>query len=134
MTLHPASRKELIRIAAGTALCSIILLAALWLLSAAGIGSFDYRVLLGAAGGSAVAVGNFALLCLSIQKAVAIADEQRRTAFLRGSYNGRLLLQGVWLAAALLAEGIHVVAAALPLLFPGLVIFLRRRAVRSQKT
>lgn len=134
MTLHPSSRKELIRVAAGTALCSGILVAALRLLSAAGIGSFDWWVFLSAVGGSGVAVGNFAALCLSIQKAVAIEDEKQRLSFLRGSYNGRLLLQGIWLAASLLTERIHVVAAALPLLFPGLVIFLRRGAVQNENT
>ena len=37
--------------------------------------------------------------------------------------NGRLLLQAGWIIVAILVPHIHVVAAAVPLLFPNLVIF-----------
>ena len=59
MNLQPEAKKELLRIAGGTAICT----AAMWVLFAAlhvaGLAPFDYTVILGGIVGSAVAVGNF---------------------------------------------------------------------------
>ena len=44
-------------------------------------------------------------------------------AFIQGSYNGRLLFQAGWIVAAFLIPHVHVIAAAIPLLFPNFVIF-----------
>lgn len=123
MKLQPASKKEITRIAAGTLVCDGIMVAALFLLSQFGIGTFDYRVFVGVAGGSAVAVLNFTIMCLTIQSAVNIEDQKRMKAFIQGSYNGRLLLQALWILAAFLISHINVIAAAVPLLFPNAVIF-----------
>ena len=123
MKLQSASKKEIKRIAVGTAVCDVILVAGLFLLSQFGIGTFDYKVFVGALGGSIVAVANFTIMCLTIQKAVDIAEQKQMKAFIQGSYNGRLLLQAGWIIVAILIPHIHVVAAAVPLLFPNLVIF-----------
>lgn len=124
MKLQPASKKEVRRIAAGTAACDVILVAGLFLLSQFGVGSFDLlRILLGAAGGSAVAVLNFAIMCLTVQSAVAIEDKKKMKSFIQGSYNGRLALQALWVVICIIVPQIHVLAGAAPLLFPNLVIF-----------
>ena len=123
MKLQPASRKELKRIAIGVAVCDVILVAGLFLLSQFGIGSFSIgRILIGVAGGSAIAIANFAVMCLTVQAAVEIKEQKKMKAFFQVSYNGRLLLQAGWVVVALLVPGIHVVAGAAPLLFPNAVI------------
>lgn len=123
MKLQPASRKEVKRIAIGTLICDVILIAGLFLLSQFGIGTFDYRVFVGVAGGSAVAVLNFTIMCLTIQSAVNIEDQKRMKAFIQGSYNGRLALQALWVVICIIVPQIHTLAGAAPLLFPNLVIF-----------
>ena len=122
MKLQDASKKEIKRIALGTLLWDLILIAGLFLLSLEGIGTFDYKVFTGVAGGSAVAVLNFTVMCLTVQKAVDIAEKKQMKAFIQGSYNGRLLLQAGWIVVAFMVPHIQVVAAAIPLLFPNLTI------------
>ena len=123
MKLQSASRKEITRVAKGTAVCDLILLAGLFVLSLEGIVQFNYTVFLGVLGGSAVAILNFAVMCLTIQKAVDIEEKKQMKAFIQGSYNGRLLLQAGWIVVAFLVPHFNVVAAAAPLLFPNLTIF-----------
>lgn len=123
MKLQPASQKEVRRITVGTLVFDLILIAGLFLLSQFGIGTFDYRVFPGVAGGTAVAILNFTIMCLTIQKATGISDQKTMKAFIQGSYNGRLLLQAGWIVAAFLLPHVNVVAAAAPLLFPTMTIF-----------
>ena len=123
MKLQPASKKEVKRIALGTAAFSGIMIAAMFVLSLVGVGTFDYKVILGAIGGSLVAILNFTIMCLTIQNAVNIAEQKQMKAFIQGSYNGRLLLQAAWIVVAFMVPHINVIAAAIPLLFPNLTIF-----------
>lgn len=123
MELQSASRHEVKRIACGTAVGGVVLAVVMYALSKIGIGIFDYRVITGAIGGCIVAVVNFALMCLTIQRAVNIAEQKNMKSFIQGSYNGRLLLQAGWIIAAYLMPWFNVFAAAIPLLFPNLVIF-----------
>ncbi len=124
MKLQSASIHEIRRIAVGTAIGDGILLAVLFLLSLVGVGTFRLvPILLGLAGGSIVAVVNFTLLCLTVQKAVAITDQKQMKSFFGGSYNGRLLLQAVWVIVVLAVPQIHSVAGAAPLLFPNATIY-----------
>lgn len=93
MKLQPESKKELLRIAGGTAFCTAIM----WVLFAAlhlvGWVKFDYTVVLGSLVGAAVAIGNFAGICFVVQKIIDEPDEKRRKATLQLSYNSRMLLQ-----------------------------------------
>ena len=123
MELQSASRHEVKRIACGTAVGGVLLVAAMFVLSRMGIGTFDYRVLTGALGGCIVAVINFALMCVTIQRAVNIIEQKAMKSFIQGSYNGRLLLQAGWIVAAYLMPWFNVIAAAVPLLFPNLTIY-----------
>ena len=122
MKLQSASKKEILRIAKGTAVCDLILIAVLFVLSLEGIGKFNYTVFLSVLGGSLVAILNFTVMCLTIQKATEIEEKKQMKAFIQGSYNGRLLLQAGWIVAAFLIPHTHVVAAAAPLLFPNMTI------------
>lgn len=123
MKLQDASKKEIKRIAKGTAVCDLLLIAGLFILSLGGIGKFDYKVFTGVLGGSVVAVLNFTVMCLTIQKAVDIAEQKQMKSFIQGSYNGRLMLQAAWVVIAILVPHFQVIASAAPLLFPNLTIF-----------
>lgn len=125
MKLQASSKKEIKRIAAGTLVFDVLLAAVLYLLSKVGVGSFDpVRIGLGIAIGTIVAVGNFVVLCLTVQNCVGIEDQKTMKAKFQLSYNARMLIQAVWVVVALLVPGIHVVAGAAPLLFPHAVILL----------
>lgn len=124
MKLQAASKKELTRIAAGTLVCDVIMVAALFLLSQFGIGTFDLpRILLGAVCGSVVAVTNFAILCMTVQNAVEMESKRKMKARFQLSYNIRLALQAVWVVACFAVPQIHFAAGAAPILFPNVVIF-----------
>ena len=123
MKLQSASLREIKRIAFGTAVGGVALVAVMFVLSLMGIGEFDYRVFTGVIGGCCVAVLNFTMMCITIQRAVNIGEQKAMKSFIQGSYNGRLLLQAGWIVAAYLISWINVFAAAIPLLFPNLMIF-----------
>ena len=123
MKLQPASKREIKRIAIGTGVCDLILLAVLFVLSLEGLLTFNYTVFLGALIGSCVAVLNFTIMCLTIQKATEIEEKKQMKAFIQGSYNGRLMLQAAWVVIAILVPHFQVIASAAPLLFPNLTIF-----------
>ena len=123
MKLQPASKKEVKRIAAGILVCDVLMIAGFFVLSLVGIGTFSYRVFIGALGGSLVALLSFVLMCLTIQRATEIEDKKRMKAFIQGSYNGRLMLQAAWVVIAMLVPHFQVIASAAPLLFPNLTIF-----------
>ena len=124
MKLQSASRKEILRIAAGTIVCDGIMIAVLFLLSQFGIGKFETgRILLGALCGSIIAVANFTILCLTVQSAVEIESKRKMKARFQLSYNLRMILQAGWVVAAFLIPQIHFIAGAAPILFPNVVIF-----------
>ena len=129
MKLQSSSVREIKRITLGTLIGDGILIAGLFLASQFDIGTFQPgRILLGAAGGTAIAILNFTLMCLTVQKAVDIPDQKQMKAFFQGSYNGRLLLQAAWVIVSLTVPGIHALAGAAPLLFPNAtLIYLQTR-------
>ena len=97
MKLQPESKKELTRIACGTAICTAVMWVIFAALHLVGWVKFDYTVVLGSLIGAAVAIGNFAGICLVCQKVIDEQDEKRRKATLQASYNVRMLLQAVWI-------------------------------------
>ena len=73
--------------------------------------------------GAAVAIGNFAGICLVCQKVIDEQDEKRRKATLQASYNVRMLLQAVWIIVSIGAPCFQPFASVLPLLFPRVTIY-----------
>ena len=121
--LQPDSKKELMRIGAGVLVLAAAETVVFFVLGLCGVVKFTYAVPLGALAGSAVTILNFYLLCITMQQAVAVnKDPAAVRGVIQLSYNGRMLLQGAWVVAAWFAPCFHFVAAALPLLFPRLVI------------
>lgn len=123
MKLQPASRKEVTRMAIGCGICAGVEIVGFIVLHLFGIVRFSYQIILGAAGGTLVAVLNFAMMCLMVQNAAGIQDQKRLKAKVRGSYNLRIFFQAAWVAAAFFIPFINVIAAAIPLLFPTIVIY-----------
>lgn len=79
----------------------------------------DYTVFLGGIGGGAVAVLNFFLMGLAVQKAASASDEGTARMKLKASYSQRFLMQILWVILAIVAPCFHLVAGIAPLLFPG---------------
>lgn len=123
MKLQPASKKEVARMAFYCSICAALELAGLLILSLVGIGTFSFRTILGAVGGTGVAIGNFAMMCLMIQNAAGIQDQKLLRAKVQGSYNLRIFVQAGWVAIAFFVPWINVIAAVIPLLFPTAVIY-----------
>ena len=123
MKLQPASQREVRRVTTGTLVCDVLLVAGLFLASQFDIGTFDLgKILVSAAIGSVIAVLNFALMCLTVQSAVGMADQKQMKAKFQLSYNVRMILQAGWTVAAFLIPGLHFVAGAAPVIFPKVTI------------
>ena len=80
---------------------------------------FDYTVILGGIGGGVIAVLNFFLMGLAVQKAASATDEGTARMKLKASYSQRFLMMMLWVIAAIVAPCFHFVAGIAPLLFPG---------------
>ena len=81
---------------------------------------FDYRVILGGIGGGAVAVLNFFLMGMAVQKAVSETDEAGAKRRMQASYSQRNLMQMLWAIPCF-----QFAAGILPLLIPGTAIKLK---------
>ena len=124
--IQPAVKKETKKVIIYT-LTGIVLM---WIVFAVLHGTmpekvpFDYTVILGGLGGGAVAVLNFFLMGLTVQKAAACEDEGSARMRLKASYSQRMLLQLGWGIAAIIAPCFQFAAGILPLLFPSFGIKL----------
>ena len=80
---------------------------------------FDYTVILGGIGGGMIAVLNFFLMGLAVQKAASATDEGTARMKLKASYSQRFMMMSLWVIAAIVAPCFQFVAGIAPLLFPG---------------
>ncbi len=85
---------------------------------------FDYTVILGGVVGGLIAVLNFFLMGLMVQSAASAADEDAARSKVKASYSQRLLLQMLWVIAAIVAPCFQFVAGIVPLFLPGFGIKL----------
>ena len=111
------------RIALGGAiLCAVMLLVFLV------IGRMTWHVALGALVGWALATGNFFLMAMDVQRLMDSVDPNEEDAAkrakvkMRFSYNRRMIVLVLLLAAAILWLDVSWITAVLPLLFPSVVI------------
>ena len=124
MKLQPASRKEISRIALGTLAFDGIMIVALFVLSLVGVGTFEPgRILFSTAIGSLIGIGNFTILCLTIQSAVELENKRKMKARFQRSYFIRMVIQSGWVVCCFVFKPLHFVAGALPILFPNAVIY-----------
>lgn len=116
MNLNPSVKKELGHISLGVLVGDVIMIAVFALLK-----RLNYQVFLGAALGSAAAIGNFFVMCLAIQR--AMNDPDRAKAIVQGSYGKRMLaMVAVMVLGIVLKTVFNPVAVLVPFLFPGLTI------------
>ena len=80
---------------------------------------FDYTVILGGIGGGVIAVLNFFLMGLAVQKAASATDEGTARMKLKASYSHRFMMMILWVIVAIVAPCFQFVAGIAPLLFPG---------------
>ena len=119
--IQPAVKKETKRVMVIT-LTGLILM---WVLFAAlhfimpDKVPLDYTVFLGGIAGGFVAVLNFFLMGLAVQKAAAADDEGTARMKIKASYSQRFMMQVFWVIIAIIAPCFHFVAGIAPLLFPG---------------
>lgn len=155
MKVQPAVKAETQRIAVGTAVLTVLMIAVFLV-----IGKFDYTVLLGALLGFIAAVGNFFLMALTVQKVTEsmptlppreekeedqdenadeapeapLSDEARQAGKkMQLSYVLRLLALGGVAALAISVPCFHPWATLIPMLFPRVVIALLGAAGKNQK-
>ena len=127
MKLQPASKKEVRRMAKGSLILAGIELVVLVVLHFIQLLPFSYRTILSVAGGTAVTVLNFTLLCLAIQKAAETTDKKLMKNRMQVSYNLRLVMQAGWVVLAFMVPFLQVIPAAAPLLFPTMIIFFLQK-------
>ncbi|WP_395150087.1 ATP synthase subunit I [uncultured Allofournierella sp.] len=119
MKLSPAVKQETLHIAEGTAVGVVLMLAVFALLHKLSL----WVVFSGVLGGI-LAVLNFFLLGLTVQKVAQGEDEERGRKWMQFSYNVRMLLLVVWLIVAISVPALNWVAALIPLLMPRVTIAL----------
>ena len=123
MKLQAASKKEIKRIALGTGVLDLILVAVLFLMSQFDMGTFSLgKILISALIGSCVAIISFTIMCLTIQSAVGMEDMKKMKAKFQLSYNARMVFQAGWIVIAYLLPGLHFIAGAAPVFFPKITI------------
>ncbi len=122
--VQEATKRETLRVAAGTAAGTAIMIAAFAVLHRFMPESvpFGLSVIIGGAAGAAVAVGNFFLMGLTVQKVAAEQDEKKAYQMMQVSYRQRILMQIIWIILALVLPFVNGAAGIIPLFLPSLVI------------
>lgn len=82
----------------------------------------NYTVFLGGICGGVVAVLNFLLMGLTVQKVAATADEDTARSRMKVSYSQRMMLQILWIVAAIVMPCFQFAAGIVPLLLPSIGI------------
>ena len=121
MKIQPAVKKETKRVVmiTGAGLILMWILFAILHYTMPDKVPFDYTVILGGIGGGVIAVLNFFLMGLAVQKAASATDEGTARMKLKASYSQRFMMMILWVIAAIVAPCFQFVAGIAPLLFPG---------------
>ena len=136
MKLQAASRREISRIALGTLILDILMIAAFALLGL--LQMMDFRllpILVSALIGSCLAIGSFTLLCITVQQAVEIEDRKKMQAKFQLSYNIRMVVQAGWVVICFFVPWLNIFAGAIPLAFPKVtILYLNGKGKLIEKT
>lgn len=128
MKLQKAVKQETVSVAVGTGIGCIAVMALfliLHLIFPESTVKFDYRVVLGALCGGAVAVANFFLMALTVQSVVNVENKDDALRMMRISYRNRMLMRGLWVIIAIVAPCFNYAAGIIPLFIPGFVIKIK---------
>lgn len=117
--IQPATRLETMHIATYSGIGTVLMWAVMFfVLPWLEIDVPFWKVFLAGLGGCVVAVLNFFLMALTVQKVAATEDEKLARGFMKASFSRRMLLQVLWIVLSLVAPCFYWVAGILPLLFP----------------
>ena len=122
--VQPAVKKETKNVAVSTAVGVVIMwgvFAVLHMVMPDKV-PLDYTVFLGGICGGLIAVMNFFLMGITVQKVAASTDEDAARSRMKASYSQRTMIQMLWIFVAIAAPCFHFVAGIAPLLFPGMGI------------
>lgn len=123
MKLQEASRKEIKRIALGSGVLLVLMLAVFFVLSLVSVGTFGWRTVVSGSIGTVLSVLCFMILCLTIQSVAGMENGKPMKARVQLSYNLRLFLQAGWVVVAFVVPVFQVLPAAIPLLFPTAILW-----------
>jgi hypothetical protein len=124
LKLQKAVKDETVFVALGSIILSVIMVIVFFVLH----GVFpekvpmDLTVIIGAVGGCAVAIGNFFLMAVTVQKVAGIENYDQAYRSMQVSYRYRTFLQLIWCVLTMVLGFINPVAGMLPLLWPSLLI------------
>ena len=96
------------------------------------IGKWNYTVLIGNVWGAALAIGNFFVMGLYVQKAVA-QEEQEAKKTIKTSYSLRMTLLLLFTIVGVVIPIFSWITVVVPLIFPSIAIFLRPLIDKNQK-
>ena len=124
MKLQKAVKDETIFVALGSVILSAVMLIVFFVLHKVFPEQvpMGLPVVIGAVGGCAVAVGNFFLMALTVQKVAGIENYDQAYRSMQVSYRYRTFLQLIWCVLCMVLKFINPVAGILPLLWPSLLI------------
>ena len=124
MKLQKAVKDETIFVALGSVILSAVMLIVFFVLHKVFPEQvpMGLPVVIGAVGGCAVAVGNFFLMALTVQKVAGIENYDQAYRSMQVSYRYRTFLQLIWCVLTMVLKFINPVAGMLPLLWPSLLI------------
>lgn len=124
--IQPAVKKETKRVAAITAVGVALMCIGFFILHmiVPDIVPFNYTVFTGGIAGGVIAVLNFFLMGITIQKVAVAPDEKTARNMLKASYTQRMLFQSLWVIVAIVAPCFQFAAGIIPLLVPSFGIKL----------
>lgn len=124
MTLQPAVKKETTRILIGTGVMTALMLVVFCLLHRLTPESvpFDHKVIVSGVVGWLVAVGNFFLMAVAVQKVAGTDNEDKARQMFTMSFRYRTMIQLFWAVLSLAVPAFNGAAGIIPLFFPSLVI------------
>lgn len=124
MKLQKAVKDETVFVALGSVILSAVMVIVFFVLHRVFPDRvpMDLPVVIGAVGGCAVAVGNFFLMALTVQKVAGIENYDQAYRSMQVSYRYRTFLQLIWCVLCMVLKFINPVAGILPLLWPSLLI------------
>lgn len=124
MKLQKAVKDETVFVALGSIILSVIMVIVFFVLHRVFQERvpMDLPVIIGAVGGCAVAIGNFFLMAVTVQKVAGIENYDQAYRSMQVSYRYRTFLQLIWCVLTMVLGFINPVAGMLPLLWPSLLI------------
>ncbi|MBQ8986179.1 MAG: ATP synthase subunit I [Lachnospiraceae bacterium] len=124
MKLQKAVKDETVFVALGSIILSVIMVIVFFILHRVFPERvpMDLPVIIGAVGGCAVAIGNFFLMAVTVQKVAGIENYDQAYRSMQVSYRYRTFLQLIWCVLTMVLGFINPVAGMLPLLWPSLLI------------